>query len=321
MQKEVYDEDQLRDFITSSQTKNHFEYIIDRFETCRRSFNHQPCIRRSEQNEKFRAATGDFLRQTHRPFPAQQQGHWPSARMAAQQPTLLHNSDAVAHDQGSSGGHYQGNEAQGYSFQTGVGGVLVASHGQAMHQNTHSFLRPQAASAFRAQNCSSQASMRSGASSTSVVDNDVLFPTPGTSQDGRLDIANATSSASSSLYLPPNAEVSKTKEPPQFEPAESILPDQRRPSAPHNIAMPVEPSFSHVATEPFVTGSMSWDGRVLFSARTAPPNFDESITHGHPGLHSTVDAYNSEGPESCDPSQYAWHYEYDNDFGSGSGGM
>lgn len=334
VQKEIYNEDHLGEFLAGPHTDNHFGYIIDVFEKCRVKFNHQPHARRTEQDEKFRTASENLLRQTQSPLQAQRQGNWTSAPVVAPLPTMPHNNmEAFPQAQEFLGCHYHVNELQMRSYQASVGGISMP--GQDQRPNYHSnqacaLLKPQiSAHLFRAQNCSSQTSMRSGASSNSYVDIDLL-PTPGTSQDGHLDVANTASSASSPLYLPPQAEPGKTGGggQPSLESPETVLPDQRRPFAPHNIVYttPVDrlsrPKLAY--RDPPVVHSVAWDGRVHCNTQGAS-HFAESMgyageqladqgTGGWPGsfcdLNPAGIEHQPEVPESWDFSRDASNFEY-----------
>lgn len=294
---------------------NYFEYTIRVFDRCRTTFNHRPYARREEWNQTFRAAIQSFLRQTQEQFETQPHDTWTSVPMAAPQPLMPHNIHAFPQTQGPLGYHDCSNELQRQTDRLGVGGMPLTSQGQQANYNPHAFLKPQDSfNISRAQNCSSQTSMRSGASSTSNIDIDT-FATPGTSQDGHLDVANhMTSSTSSSLFLPPQAGASRKSGHPSFEPPETILPDQRRPTAPHNITTPMEISQPKLTVDPVLLNPMSWDRRTATSQES--PIFSESIVYGelgnqrtwgwpssYYGLHSANAHYQSDPPESWDPSQ------------------
>lgn len=252
--------------------------------------------------------------------------------MVAPLPTMPRNNmEAFPQAHESLGCHYHVNELPMRPYQAGVGGVVMPGQGHRTnyHGNqAYALLKPQtSAHLFRAQNCSSQTSMRSGASSNSYVDIDNL-PTPGTSHDGHLDVANAASSASSSLYLPPQAELSKTGGGhPSLELPETIPPDQRRSSAPHNIihSTPVEllrPKLTY--HDPPVVHSLTWDGRVHYNSQ-GTSHFAESMgyagelladqgTSSWPGSYCDRNPagieHPPEGPENWDFSQDASNFGY-----------
>lgn len=299
---------------------NYFEYTIRVFKTCRTNFNHRPYTRREEWNHAFRAAIQNFSGPTQGHSEAQQQGStWTSAPMDAHQPLMSGDMHAFSQTARPLGYQYSPNELQRHTDRHGVDSMSMASQGQQINYTPTTFLKPQVSlSLSRGRDCSSQTSMRSGASSTSNVDMDTV-PTPGTSQDGYLDVANHTtaSSTSSSLHLPPQAEASRKRGRPSWEPPETILPDQRRPTAPHNITTPVDLSRPKVAVGPTMFNSVSWDGGVTPSH--VPSAFSDTNvgygelgdqgTGGWPGSYYGLDAthvhYQPDPPENWDPSQYS----------------
>lgn len=336
VQKEVYDEEQLGRFLAGAHADNHFGYIIDVFEKCRAKFNHKPHARRTERDERFRAASENLLRQARGPpLASQRQDTWPSAPMVAPQPTLPHSVEAFpqALESRSLGYHDHVNEPQMRRHEAGVVGGISTMPGQGqrtahLHQHgsqTHSsLLRPQlSAHVFRAQNCSSRTSMRSGASSNTYFDIDA-FPTPGTSHDGHVDAttSGASSARSSSLYLAPPAEPGKTGVggggPPSLEPPETNVPDNiggtRAPAELSLLSRPKQLSYC----EPPVVHSVTCNGRVVQNCisplhqggtTTTLPNFaDEATGLYHDGsqeLQDTITAVSSGGGGgSCWPGAY-----------------
>lgn len=122
--------------------------------------------------------------------------------MTAPHPSLSPEMGAFPQLQAPLHGHFQRNELQSHFSQARAGRASMTTtttttpinHGQPPHPYTYPFLRPSpayptSANSFRNQNCSSQNSMRSGASSVSFPDADP-FLTPGTSQEGLPDTAN-----------------------------------------------------------------------------------------------------------------------------------
>lgn len=292
-------------------------------------------MRRDEQNERFRAVTEHHLRQTQGSLRVRQQNSRISAPMAAPQPIMSFHTGIFSNTQASSSHLYPGKGVQTHSYQTGFSGATMASHGQAASYDAPPFLMPEtahrtSANSIRTRDCSSRTSMRSGASSASHFDNDT-FLTPGTSQDGHLDISNTASSTNSSLYLQPQVESGKHSCYPSFEPVETILPDQRRPSAPHNITTPVEPSHSELSVHPLVEKSVAWNGRLVTSQETSN-TVESMMMYGEladhdagiwPASYQTLNEpasteYQPGFPENWDFSQDPSSLEHDERPGSGS---
>lgn len=253
--------------------------------------------------------------------------------MVAPQPTLSHSVEAFpqALESRSLGYHDHVNEPQMRRHEAGVVGGISTMPGQGqrtthLHQHgnqTHTLLRPQlSAHVFRAQNCSSRTSMRSGASSNTYVDIDA-FPTPGTSQDGHVDVATsgASSARSSSFYLAPQAEPGKTSVggggPPSLEePPETYLPDHIGGTrAPGELLLSHPKQLSYC--EPPVVHSVTWNGRVVqdYSSplhqgetTTTLPNFADKATglyhDGSQKLQDTTTAVGSGGGGGYWPGAY-----------------
>lgn len=298
MQREFYNEEQLTGFLHTNRVGNHFEYIIQTLEKSRDRFNHRPYVRRTEQSERFRTATENLLQQVQGSSHTRQQDRWAASSLTAvHYPAISSNTNPCQQIHELSSFQHHRDELQRGPDQNISGEVGMLGQYQQNPYNPHAFLKPQAtcrvsANVFRAQNCSSQTSMRSGTSSNSFVDIDAVL-TPSTSQDGHFDACNGTSSASSSLHQ-------------KHDPASSLP------------VLTIDPMMMH---------PVAWDGRITyqpqgsnkFSVSLRQGDMAEQDTGSWPGSHYGLNPVTIEPqpevPETWGFSQDPSNFDYSNQAG------